>query len=155
MNCWKNLCHKILLLAFEMFALSWRFKATTGDLCLQVAYFICAITALYLMSGTGAGLVCNMIGCIYPIAVALIVIRQKDSKVALSWLPFWVEYGSLLIVDSYADLILEVFPIYWLVKAIILLYLLMPQTKGARKIHKKISVPAFLVIREAIANKTQ
>uniref|UniRef100_A0A0M3IND1 Receptor expression-enhancing protein n=1 Tax=Ascaris lumbricoides TaxID=6252 RepID=A0A0M3IND1_ASCLU len=121
----------------------------------HVAYVICAITALYLMSGTGAGLVCNMIGCIYPIAAAIMVIRHKDSKMALSWLPFWVEYGSLLIVDSYADLILEVFPIYWLVKAIILLYLLMPQTRGARKIHKKISVPAFLIIREAIANKTQ
>ncbi|VDK19448.1 unnamed protein product [Anisakis simplex] len=119
-----------------------------------IAYVIVIVVSLYLMSGEEAGLLCNLIGATHPIVISFKVICNQDKTDAITWLlPFWIQYSALLLIDSYEYYIMKVFPIYWLVKAIILLYLLLPQTNGTRRVHRKLILPTYTITKQAIDNK--
>ena len=59
------------------------------------------------------------------------------------WLVYWTTYGTLSMLDFFADRICAYFPLFWPLKAIFLLYLALPQTLGAHNIYVKYLDPAF------------
>lgn len=105
---------------------------------------------LYLIVGSLAQLVCNMIGFVYPCYASVRAVRSESKDDDTHWLIYWCCFASFSIVDFFAERILSWFPIYWLVKTIFLIYLSAPQTRGAIRIYKKVVLPVFKKIDEVL-----
>uniref|UniRef100_A0A1I8AZZ7 Receptor expression-enhancing protein n=1 Tax=Meloidogyne hapla TaxID=6305 RepID=A0A1I8AZZ7_MELHA len=109
----------------------------------KIFYGICGILALWLIAGPGGGFICNLIGVAYPAYASVLALRSAGKEDDTQWLVYWTTYGSFSLVDQFADRISAYFPLYWLLKAIFLLYLLLPQTCGAHNMYVKYLDPAF------------
>uniref|UniRef100_A0A1I8BDM9 Receptor expression-enhancing protein n=1 Tax=Meloidogyne hapla TaxID=6305 RepID=A0A1I8BDM9_MELHA len=129
----------------------------------KIFYGICGILSLWLIAGPGGGFICNLIGVAYPVYASILALRsggkgfeknlQKCSKppnilyiiqmMTPSGSFIGTTYGTYSLLDFFADRISAYFPLYWLLKAIFLLYLALPQTLGAHNIYVKYLDPAF------------
>lgn len=124
----------------------------TGIYREQLAYGIIGIIVIYLMVGAEAGLLCNLIGFLYP-AIASCIAMEMDSRYdVFLWLLYWMCYGMLSIVDFYAETIMDVLPVYWLFKASFLLYLMLPQTNAIHNIYVAMIIPTIAAIEDFIMN---
>ena len=63
---------------------------------------------------------------------------------------YWTTFASFSILDFFAEQIYHVMPLYWLIKAVFLLYLALPQTYGAHNMYVKYVDPAFDKFNESI-----
>ncbi|KAF7633723.1 Receptor expression-enhancing protein [Meloidogyne graminicola] len=109
----------------------------------KIFYGICGVLSLWLIAGPGGGFICNLIGVAYPVFASILALRSGAKEDDTQWLVYWTTYGTFSLVDSFADRICAYFPLYWLLKAIFLLYLELPQTLGAHNIYVKYLDPAF------------
>jgi receptor expression-enhancing protein 5/6 len=66
---------------------------------------------------------------------------------------YWTVFAAFSLLDFWAELIMSFLPIYWLSKAIFLLYLSMPQTRGAQKMYVKYVDPAVTEIDNYLKNR--
>jgi len=108
----------------------------------QLAYGAIGFVSVYLVIGSFAQLLCNFIGFGYPCYASTKAIRSEDKADDTLWLTYWTVFAAFSLVDFFAENIMAWLPIYWLAKTIFLLYLAMPQTKGAVKLYTKIVDPA-------------
>lgn len=59
-------------------------------------------------------------------------------------------FASFSLLDFFAEGIMKVFPIYYLLKAGFLLYLYMPQTQGASHIYTNYVEPTILKLEQIV-----
>ena len=109
----------------------------------KIFYGLCVVLALYLMVGPGAGFLCNLLGFVYPARRSLIAVRSGNKEDDTQLLVFWSMFGCCSVLDCFAEQIIQVFPIYWLIKLCFLLYLALPQTNGAHTLYVNYVIPAF------------
>ncbi|KAK6041290.1 TB2/DP1, HVA22 family [Cooperia oncophora] len=74
-------------------------------------------------------------------------VRGKNSGEALNLLLYWIPFGFFALIDatSISDI-----PAYFLLKTAFLLFLFLPQTKGAVLIFQKVIEPAARAFEAAI-----
>jgi receptor expression-enhancing protein 5/6 len=109
----------------------------------KIFYGLCGVLALWLIAGPGGGFICNLIGVAYPVYASILALRSGGKEDDTQWLVYWTTYGTLSMVDFFADRISAYFPLYWLLKAIFFLYLELPQTLGAHNVYVKYLDPMF------------
>ncbi|KAM3716968.1 Receptor expression-enhancing protein [Dirofilaria immitis] len=97
-------------------------------------YGLSIFLVLYMIIGSEAGLLCNIICFIYPAIVSIqirfSVMEKKLMDEAFSLLLYWIIFASFTFTDLYAKGIMKIFPLYWITKCIYCMYLYLPQTKG-------------------------
>ncbi|KJH42374.1 TB2/DP1, HVA22 family [Dictyocaulus viviparus] len=93
----------------------------------KISYGLFGLLATYLVFGSGAQFVCNMVGVTYPAYITVKVIRTNGGSDDVKWLIYWSVFAIFTLFDSFSQL----FPLYWLVKMLFLVYLYLPQTQGA------------------------
>ncbi|KAL9933367.1 hypothetical protein V8E36_007543 [Tilletia maclaganii] len=57
------------------------------------------------------------------------------------WLTYWVVFGVFTILEYFSDIVLSWFPFYYSVKLLVLLYLQLPQTQGAKLVYDRFLHP--------------
>ena len=118
----------------------------------QIVYGGAAALGLYLIFGGLAQLVCNLIGFAYPAYASVKAVRTDNKDDDTQWLIYWCVFASFSLLDFFANAIMSWVPIYFVVKVMFLLYLALPQTKGAIRIYYKYVNPAITKIDAIIAN---
>jgi len=104
---------------------------------------IAGLFSLYLIFGHFAELLCNLIGFAYPAYVSIKAIESSTKADDTQWLTYWVVFGWFSVIEFAEDSILEWFPVYWLVKCALCMYLYLPMTMGAQKVYSSVIRPVF------------
>ncbi|KAH7482293.1 hypothetical protein PRIC1_008219 [Phytophthora ramorum] len=107
-----------------------------------------ALTLLLLLVGFGAGLICNLVGFVYPAFCSFKAIETDDKKDDVQWLTYWVVYACFNLVEIFADFLLYWIPFYYAFKLGFLLWLFMPSTLGASFLYMHFLAP-FLKSQES------
>lgn len=73
-----------------------------------------------------------MLTVLFPVFASYKALRTSDPAQLSPWLMYWVSYGLFTVFENYTYWLLGWVPLYGTVRLILLLYLMLPQTQGAR-----------------------
>jgi receptor expression-enhancing protein 5/6 len=82
--------------------------------------------------GVGAGVLCTVVGFVYPAFKSFEAIETKQKGDDVQWLVYWVVFSFFAIIESFIDFLLYWIPFYYAFKLAFLLWAMLPQTKGAK-----------------------
>lgn len=72
--------------------------------------------------------------------VALATEAKDDDT---QWLTYWTVYALFSLADAFADSIMHVLPLYWVIKCVFLAGLYLPAVNGADTLYRRFIRPAF------------
>ncbi|KAI8365202.1 TB2/DP1, HVA22 family-domain-containing protein [Radiomyces spectabilis] len=67
-------------------------------------------------------------------------VDSTDQQEKKQWLTYWVIFGFVHILDEFSDAILYMVPFFFLFKTLFLLYLALPQFKGAAVLYDRMAL---------------
>ncbi|KAI9828033.1 MAG: hypothetical protein M1832_003560 [Thelocarpon impressellum] len=85
---------------------------------------------------------------LFPVFASYKALKGNDPAQLTPWLMYWVVLACALLVESWTEWILVWFPFYSWIRAGTLLYLVLPQTQGARILYQT-HIDPFLATHEA------
>ncbi|XP_018565635.1 receptor expression-enhancing protein 5-like [Anoplophora glabripennis] len=104
-----------------------------------------AIIGVWLVFGYAAQLVCNSVGFLYPAYASIHAIESPCKDDDTKWLTYWVVFAIFSIFEYFADVIVGWFPLYWLIKCLFFVWLMIPtEFNGSLVIYRRIVRPYFL-----------
>ncbi|XP_030759451.1 receptor expression-enhancing protein 5 isoform X2 [Sitophilus oryzae] len=103
------------------------------------------VIGVWLVFGYAAQLVCNTVGFLYPAYMSIHAIESHNKADDTKWLTYWVVFSIFSVLEYFADFIVGWFPLYWLIKCVFLVWLMIPtEFNGSLVVYKKIVRPYFL-----------
>lgn len=73
---------------------------------------------------------------LFPIFASYKALQTADPAQLTPWLMYWVVYACFMLVESWTDWLLVWIPFYYYFRLFGLLYLVLPQTQGARVLYQ-------------------
>ena len=84
-----------------------------------------------------------LVGVVLPAYWSIKAIESPEANDDKQWLTYWAIYGIFTFLDNFAGIILRIFPFYFILKLVFLVWCFMPNTLGALFIYNKIVEPLF------------
>lgn len=91
----------------------------------------------------GYNIVCALLTCVYPMLQSIKTIESDDHEETNMWLCFWTVFGLFQTAEMFIGFILYFIPYYSIVRILFFMYLMMPQTQGARTLYTTVFRPAL------------
>ena len=110
---------------------------------IAVEHLICGIEivlTVLLFCGTGAVFITNLVGFFYPAIMSIRAIESETKEDDTHWLIYWVVFATFNLLDPFVEMVV----IYWIpffypLKVSFLLWMMLPQTKGANVVFNMLS----------------
>lgn len=90
------------------------------------------VFVILIFFGVGAGVLCSIVGFLYPSFKSFEAIESKNKGDDIQWLVYWVVFAFFSLIESFIDFLLYWIPFYYAFKLAFLLWAMLPQTKGAK-----------------------
>ncbi|VUC28589.1 unnamed protein product [Clonostachys rosea] len=74
---------------------------------------------------------------LFPIFASYKALKTSDPAQLTPWLMYWVVFSCCLLAESWVSFILVWIPFYGYIRLLFLLYLILPQTQGARELYER------------------
>ncbi|WFD06250.1 ER membrane protein DP1/Yop1 [Malassezia vespertilionis] len=91
-----------------------------------------------------AGFLTNFIGFVIPAYFSMAALETPQPQDDVQWLTYWVVFGFFTFIESFVNVILYWFPFYYTFKTLAIVWLVLPQTRGAKLVYHKLMRPVFL-----------
>jgi len=101
-------------------------------------------TFAFLYFTLGPAHVTNLLGFALPAVASFHAIESVDKADDTQWLTYWVVFSAFSLVETFADMLSENFPMYYAFKFAFLIFLAAPNTRGAETIYKNFLRPLLL-----------
>jgi receptor expression-enhancing protein 5/6 len=109
----------------------------------KIVYIVLAICFISVIIGYLDVYITALVGIVIPSISSLRALQTKDSDDDKQWLTYWVVFGVFSFIDLFTASILKFIPFYFILKITFLIWLFMPNTKGALIIYTKIISKLF------------
>jgi len=110
-------------------------------------YAVLAVVVIYFLFiflNIGAPLLSNLVGFIFPAYESLKAIESVGTQDDTQWLTYWVVFASFNIIEYFSGTVLYWFPFYFLFKTAFILWLALPQFRGAQYLYSTALRPIAL-----------
>jgi len=100
--------------------------------------------SLLVLWSHGSDALCNLVGFVYPMYASFKALKTEVKDDDTEWLTYWVVYGFCTLVEDFCNSIFEASSwssIYFCAKIVFLVWLYLPQTKGANMVYKTVVEP--------------
>lgn len=84
-----------------------------------------------------------LVGIVIPSISSMRALETKDPEDDKQWLTYWVVFGIFSFIDLFTASLLKFIPFYFILKILFLMWLFMPNTKGAYIIYVKVISKLF------------
>ena len=83
-------------------------------------------------------------GFLYPAYASFKAIETKAKDDDTQWLTYWIVFALFNVFETFVDWILYWIPFFYALKLAALVYLMLPQTRGAEFIYKNVIRSTFI-----------
>ncbi|VDO00040.1 unnamed protein product [Rodentolepis nana] len=83
----------------------------------------------------------TVFGVLYPAYKSYKALRYKDVKELVRLTMYWIVFSCFMAFETFGDILLTWFPLYYEIKTVFVLYLVLPFTQGSSIIYRKIVHP--------------
>jgi receptor expression-enhancing protein 5/6 len=122
---------------------------------LSFAYVWLALTFLLFVLvafNAGAELICTLVGTVYPAYASLDAMKTAGTDVSKAWLAYWSLFGLLRVAEHFVVVLLYLWPSYYVLKFVFLVWATMPFTNGVHIVFDQI-VKRLLVVQRFMSEK--
>merc|ERR1719218_230149 len=91
----------------------------------------------------GYNIVCALLTCVYPMMMSIKTIESDDNEETNMWLCFWTVFGLFQTAELFLGFILYFIPYYSIFRILFFLYLMLPQTQGAKTLYTTVFRPTL------------
>ena len=84
-----------------------------------------------------------LVGIVYPSYFSIKALETQELDDDKHWLTYWVVFGLLILLDTFLKIILDYIPFYITVKLLFILWLFLPNFKGALIIYHNFIIKCF------------
>eukprot|EP00803_Ostreobium_quekettii_P006640 evm.model.scf_3238.2 EVM.evm.TU.scf_3238.2 scf_3238:7083-9310(+) len=76
--------------------------------------------------------VCDLVGFVYPAYASFKALETKETGDDIQWLTYWVVYAVFMTLDVFAGELLGWIPLFYEMKLLFIIWMIVPQFKGAK-----------------------
>ncbi|EPQ30168.1 uncharacterized protein PFL1_02284 [Pseudozyma flocculosa PF-1] len=97
-----------------------------------------------------AGFLTNVVGFFLPAYFSMKALETPQPQDDIQWLTYWVVFGFFTFLESFSTVILYYVPWWYTIKTLAIVWLMLPQTQGAKMVYSKVLRPAFQTSRQTV-----
>ncbi len=102
---------------------------------MAVEHLLCGVEIaliVLLFCGTGASFITNLVGFLFPAIMTVRAIESESKTDDTEWLMYWVVFATFNLLDPFVETVVVYWiPFFYPLKVSFLLWMMLPQTKGA------------------------
>lgn len=102
---------------------------------------LAGLGSLLIFFNIAAGFLTTALGWALPAYLSLQALETPSSGDDVQWLTYWTVFGFFNIIETFSDMILYWFPFYYTFKCVFIVWLMLPQTRGAQVVYHKALKP--------------
>ncbi|KAI8067046.1 TB2/DP1, HVA22 family-domain-containing protein [Gongronella butleri] len=125
-------------------------EAKTGIPKTYLAGGVGLVAFIMIFFNIAGQLLTNAISWVYPAYASFKAIESPGTEDNTQWLTYWTVLGFIQLIEHFSDVLLYWFPFYYLFKTLFVLYLVLPNFRGAEVLYTRFLRPVLLNAQDKV-----
>jgi len=109
----------------------------------KIMFIIIIVCLVSVFIGYFENIITNCVGIIYPAYWSIKAIETKHRDDDKQWLTYWVVFSLFILFESFFGFVIKYIPFYVFLKLILLLWLFLPNYRGANRVYDNLIIKCF------------